>query len=244
VINYIPNHHHSLTPRPLPSPRISPYRHFQQHTRNRAPAARFRLFGPKHPLPTCVVRRPPQPPQWPHPPATTSSPYRTIPPFPPAHPKPSPGRSNSVFRPQTAPPRLRCQMATQTTATGSPPSPYELPLPPPTAISNGKPETKPHRSVLRRGPNRPPPLRARSANHHHHLHSAIPHPKGSYHIDVKPPLHIVCKTEPHRSILRRGPSQNEPSHLFFGVFFFHITYRTVLGFLDSVTTSQFNLTCM
>lgn len=31
---------------------------------------------------------------------------------------------------------------------------------------------------------------------------------------------------------------------FSGCFFFHITYRTVLGFLDSVTTSQFNLTCM
>ena len=36
----------------------------------------------------------------------------------------------------------------------------------------------------------------------------------------------------------------EPFHLFFRGGFFLTKYQAVLGFLDSLTTSQFNLTCM
>jgi hypothetical protein len=180
VIKYTPTHHHSLIPQPLPTPSIAPYHRLPRHTRNRAPAARFRVFGPKHPLPACVirrppqpppwprprpppnlpiapyrrlpwhtrnrapasrfrafgpkhpfpacvVRRPPQPPPWPHPPAPTNLTYRPLPPSPPAHPKPSPGGSISGFWPQTPPPRLRRQTAAQTTITPSPPGPYDCP---------------------------------------------------------------------------------------------------------------------
>jgi hypothetical protein len=66
--NAAPPHHHHLIPTTPSHPPTFLHGHFQQRTQNRAPAARFRTFGPKPTICACASRR-----------GTTAPPYHLPP---------------------------------------------------------------------------------------------------------------------------------------------------------------------
>jgi hypothetical protein len=155
-----PHHHHHHLYTTVPPLRTVPRCRFTRRARNRATAARLRVFGPTpHPRPVFRERTAPPPPPSPHRHHRTTPTYHLLLLFHTACPQPSHGCSAVGFGP-TPHPRLAFRKRTAphhhhhiVRATVPPYTPS------PTAVPHGAPTTEPRRVLAQT-----PPLRVSRAH--------------------------------------------------------------------------------